>query len=452
MRSAVKRKVLVVDDDGDVRAMLLGVLKDEGFFTTEAIDGAGAVELFRDVLPDAVLLDLNMPSMGGIETLHEIKRIARNVPVIILTGFGDIPTAVEAIKSGAYDFCVKPPDFNKLIITLRRAIEMKELEEEVKRAHTALELSQEGIFGKSGAMRKVIQQINQVAGTDFSVIIQGETGTGKSYIAGVLHSMSKRASNPFVRVDIGLIPDPLAESELFGYRKGAFTGADRNKFGYFESARGGTVFVDELENMSPYMQSKLLTAIEKKEIYPLGSTNLVNIDVRFIAATNKDLKSSVGKGLFREDLFYRIGEFIITLPPLRERREDIPFFTQKFFLEACDELQKQIRGISDGALALLMQHAWYGNIRELKNVIRRAVLLANTDMIKPVHLDLTAGCRPEEEAPVVPLSLKDSVRELERTRIQEALVRTRGNKTKAAEILRISYKNMSDKIREYGIE
>ncbi|MFO0754041.1 MAG: sigma-54 dependent transcriptional regulator [Thermodesulfovibrionales bacterium] len=448
----MKRKVLVVDDDGEVRAMLLGVLRDEGFSTTEAADGAGAVELFRDAVPDAVLLDLNMPSMGGIEVLHEMKRIERSVPVIILTGFGDIPTAVEAIRSGAYDFCVKPPAFDELIITLRRAIEMKELEEEVRRAHSALELSQEGVFGKSSAMRKVIRQINQVAGTDFSVIIQGETGTGKSYIAGALHSMSKRASNPFVRVDIGLIPDPLAESELFGYRKGAFTGADRNKFGYFESARGGTVFLDELENMSSYMQSKLLSAIEKKEVYPLGSTDLVNIDVRFIAATNKDLIGSVRKGLFREDLFYRLGEFIITLPPLRERREDIPFFTQKFFLEACDELQKQMRGISEGALDLLMQHPWYGNIRELKNVIRRAVLLATTDTIKPMHLDLAAGCRPEEDAFPAPLSLKDSVKELERTRIQETLVRTAGNKTKAAEILKISYKNISDKIKEYGLE
>ncbi len=452
MRNAVKRKILVVDDNGDLRAVLLGILKDAGFSTAEATDGADAVELFRADIPDAVLLDLNMPNMGGIDTLHELKRIDKNVPVVILTGHGDIPTAVESIKSGAYDFCVKPPDFDKLIITLRRAIEMRELEKEVQRAHTALELSQEGVFGKSSEMRKVIQQINQVAGTDFSVIIQGETGTGKSYIAGVLHSMSKRAAYPFVRVDIGLIPDTLVESELFGYRKGAFTGADRNKSGYFEGARGGTVFIDELENMSPQMQSKLLTAIEKKEVYPLGSINQVNIDVRFIAATNKDLKNSVRRGLFREDLFYRLGEFIITLPPLRERREDILFFAQKFFLEACDELGKQIRGISDAARGLLLQHSWYGNIRELKNVIRRAVLLANTDMINPGHLDLMVGCRPEEDAPVASLSLKDSVRELERTKIQEALEKTGGNKTKAAEILRISYKNMSDKIKEYGIE
>lgn len=446
------KKVLIVDDDENLRSIVRDVLRDEGFQTEEAPDGLSALTAFKKDLPDVVLLDLKMPQMDGIETLRELRAINSSVPVIILTAYGDVPTVVDAIKGGAYDFTVKPPDFDRLIITLKRAVERRDLEQEVARATTALELSLEQIFGRSSAVKAVIQQINQVAQTDFSVIIQGETGAGKSLMASAIHNMSRRAAGPFVRVDIGLIPDTLVESELFGYKRGAFTGADKSKVGYFETAHNGTIFIDELENMSHHVQSKLLSVIERKRVYPLGSTEPADINVRLIAATNKDIVQCVGRKEFREDLFYRLGEFVITVPPLRERRDDIPFFIQKFLLEASTELNKQIRGIGDDALALLLGHSWPGNIRELKNVVRRAVLSANSDIISRRHVELHIKPDPYGSmAAGAPLSLREEMRMLEKRRIQEALAQTGGNKTRAAEMLKISYTNICEKIKEYGI-
>jgi transcriptional regulator with PAS, ATPase and Fis domain len=269
-------------------------------------------------------------------------------------------------------------------------------------------------------------------------------------VAEALHNLSKRASKPFVRVDIGLIPDALIESELFGYKKGAFTNAFGNKTGFFEAADRGTIFIDEVENMSPVTQSKLLTVIERKEIYPIGSTTPASIDIRIIAATNNDIRVSIAKKEFREDLFYRLGEFTITIPPLRERVEDIPFFAQKFLLEACADLKKQIRGISDGALTFLAGYSWPGNLRELKNIIKRAVLFSGTDTIEEKVL---ASLIRETNSPADStfMCLKDEIRELERKRISEAVLRTGGNKSKAAELLQISYKSFCEKLKEYKI-
>jgi DNA-binding NtrC family response regulator len=444
-------KVLIVDDDDDLRAIVRDVLKDEGFSPLEAADGLSALKVFRDTPADAVLLDLEMPGMGGMETLQELRKLDPQVPVIILTAFGDIPTAVRAIQEGAYDFSLKPPEFERLIITLRRAVEKRRLETEVTTTRSALQSSLERTFGKSGEMKAVISQIRQIAATNFSIVIQGETGTGKSFIAGAIHEMSKRADKAFVNVDIGLIPDSLVESELFGYRKGAFTGADRDKAGYFASADGGTIFIDELENMSPQVQSKLLSVIERKKIFPLGCTTAVDVDTRIISATNVDIRDSMLKKRFREDLFYRLSEFILTIPPLRERKEDIRFFSAKFLVEACAELNKQIRGIADDAFDLLTAYSWPGNIRELKNVIRRAVLLNATDIIDRQAISaLMRGAESSGQA--VPfLSLRDSVRETEKIKIREALDTTRGNKTKAAELLEISYRTLFEKLKEYGL-
>ncbi len=445
-------KILVVDDEDDLRMIVREVLSDEGFSVTEARDGLGALKAFRAATPDAVLIDLKMPHMDGMETMKEFRKLDPNVPVIILTGHGDIPTAVEAIKCGAYDFVAKPPEFDRLIITLKRAIERRRLEMEVERANTALTSSLERHFGKSSAIRQVIGRIRQVAGTDFSVIIQGETGTGKSVVAGAIHGLSRRTSKPFVSVDIGLIPDHLVESELFGYRKGAFTGADRDKVGYFETAHRGTIFIDELENMSSHVQAKMLSFIEKKKIYPLGGTAPVDIDVRVIAATNKDIKACVKGKEFREDLFYRLGEFIITLPPLRERIEDIPFFAETFLFEASKELNKQVRGITDDAMALLTAHSWPGNLRELKNVMRRAALLTEEDMIcRDCVSSLVAEQQADKCPPSVFSPLKEAVKELEKKIIREALEKTKGNITRAAKLLDVSYKNLYDKIKEYDV-
>ncbi len=444
-------KILIVDDDDDLRLVVGDVLKDEGFEVAEAHNGNTALGMLKKAEPDAVLLDLKMPGMGGIEVMQRIAKSDPRLPVIIMTAHGDIPTAVDAIRNGAYDFTVKPPDFDKLIVTLKRAVERRKLEIDVDRYSSALDASLEQTFGKSRAIKDVIAQINQVAGTNLSVVIQGETGTGKSFIANSIHNVSKRAKSPFVRVDMGLIPDTLFESELFGYRKGAFTGADRNKAGYFENANTGTMFIDEIENVPLHIQGKLLSVLDEKRIYPLGSTTPVSIDVRVVAATNRDIRDCVAKKAFREDLFYRIGEFIIKVPPLRERAEDIPFFANRFMTEACAELDRQIGEITEEALNLMMRYGWSGNVRELKNVVRKCVLMApgnviDLDTVEP----LLSGEKAEER--IFSLSIKDAVRTIEKGNIREALRRTSGNKTKAAELLQISYKSLLEKIKLYELE
>jgi DNA-binding NtrC family response regulator len=444
-------KVLIVDDDNDLRAVVGDVLKEEGFEVSEAKDGVTALGAIKKNMPDAVLLDLKMPGLDGIEVMQEIRKIDSRIPVIIMTAHGDIPTAVAAIQKGAYDFTIKPPDFDKLIIALKRAVERRKLEIEVKRFSNALDLSLEQMFGSSPAIKKLVDQITQVAGTNLSVIIQGETGTGKTFIANAIHSVSTRARKAFVRVDMGLIPDTLFESELFGYRKGAFTGADRHKAGYFENANSGTIFIDEIENIPLHIQGKLLSVLDEKRIYPLGSTTPVSIDVRVVAATNKDIRQCVMAKNFREDLYYRLGEFVIKVPPLRERSEDIPFFVNKFILDAGTELNRQIREITGDALTLLVNHTWPGNVRELKNVVRKAVLMSAGDVIdKHVVGPLLTEFEVEEKTSS--LSIKDAVRDVEKRKIKEALRRTNGNKTRSAELLCISYKNLLDKIKIYGLE
>ncbi len=445
-------KILIVDDDGDLRAIVRDVLKEEGFSVIEAKEGLSAIKLFKSNLPDAVLLDMKMPHMDGLSTMRELKKLDGTVPIIILTAHGDIPTAVEAIKCGAYDFTVKPPDFNRLIITLKRAIERRALEVELERANTVLESSLESHFGKSPSMKTIVKQIRQVARTDFSIIIQGETGTGKSVVAGTIHNLSKRVGKAFVSVDIGLIPDLLVESELFGYKKGAFTGAERDKAGYLEASHGGTLFLDELENMSAHVQGKLLSFIEKKKIYPLGSTTPLDIDIRIIGATNKNIRDCVMRKEFRQDLFYRLSEFIITLPPLRERSEDIPFFARKFLFEATGELNKQISEITDEALGLLLKHHWPGNLREMKNVMRRAALFTDSSVIGKECIEILIRGQNEDRSSLSTFPLKDAVKQLERNMIREAMERTTGNKSKAAELLDISYKSLLDKIKEYDIK
>ncbi len=369
-------KILIADDETKIRHILAEILASKGFSSVEASDGQEALDLVRTEKIDVALLDLKMPRMDGIATLKAIRKIDPSIPIIIITAHGDVPTAVEAIKLGANDFMIKPPDFDHLILTLNRALEKRELEKKVQQLSLEMEESLEWLLGKSPLIKKVIEQIRQVAWSDFSIIIQGETGTGKSYIASLIHNLSARKHGPFITVDMGAIPETLVESELFGYEKGAFTGADRKKRGLFEMASEGTLLIDEVQNMSPQVQSKLLRVVEEKRIYPLGGTQAEEINARIIAATNTNIKQAVVSKKFREDLFFRLGEFMITIPPLRERTEDIPFLAQRFCNEAATDLKKQIREISGDAEKLLRQYQWPGNVRELKNVIRRAVLLA----------------------------------------------------------------------------
>ncbi|MDA8084052.1 MAG: sigma-54 dependent transcriptional regulator [Nitrospiraceae bacterium] len=444
-------RILIVDDDSDLRGVLRDVLEEEGFAVSEAKDGRAALKAFSADRPDAVLLDLNMPVMDGFETMQELRKVDDTVPVIIVTAFGDVPTAVGMIKKGAYDFTLKPPEFERLIITLRKAVESRKLFICVKQLDTQLDTQLEDRFGRSPAARGVIKQIKQIGRTDISVIIQGETGTGKTVAASVIHSMSARTERPFVHVDIGLIPDQLVESELFGYKKGAFTGAERDKKGYFESADRGTIFLDELENMSGHVQMKLLSVIERKVVYPLGGTSSVGVDIRVISATNSDIRKYVQERRFREDLFYRLGEFIITMPPLRERADDIVFFAERFIQEACSDFNKQVRPLAPDAVELLKRHHWPGNLRELKNVMKRAVLLTEGDVIGKHHIEIMDDVNGGACGALSRLTLKDAMRDVEFRLISEVLRSTGFNKSRAAEILDTSYTNLLAKIREYGI-
>jgi DNA-binding NtrC family response regulator len=393
-----------------------------------------------------------MPGMNGIETMKEIKKKDPDVPIIFLTAHGDISTAVEAMKLGAYDFIVKPPNFDLLVLTLKRAAEKVDLSNKIKTLNNEVKTSLEFLLGHSSPMKKVINQIHQISQSDISLIIQGETGTGKSFIARTIHNLSKRAGARLVTVDIGSVPETLVESELFGYEKGAFTGADQRKKGFFEIANGGTILIDELQNLSPYVQSKLLMAVEEKNIYPLGSTDPVKTDVRIIGATNTDIRKSVKEQKkFREDLFYRLSEYMIFLPPLRERPEDIPFLAEKFIRETAEDFNKQINSISDKALELLRNYSWPGNIRELKNVIRRAVLFSDKEIIKPAHIEFFK----DEDASFIQKPEKPSnvsLAEMEKETIKQTLHTSKGNKTKAASILKISYTTLLRKIKQHNLQ
>ena len=304
-----------------------------------------------------MLLDLSMPEMDGIECMRRLREIDPTVPAIMVTAHRDVSAAVEAMKVGAYDFVVKPPNYERLILTIRRAVEKAQLKRTVA-------TSFETLFGKSKAMKTIVQQVRQVAPSDFSIILQGETGTGKSFIARTIHEFSKRADGPFVKVDMGAIPENLVESELFGHEKGAFTGAEKRKKGFFEVSHRGTILIDELQNATPYVQSRLLRVAEEKRLYPLGDTNPVEVDTRIVSASNADLAQAMKEKKIREDLYYRLAEFTIILPPLRERVRDIPFLAQKFFREASEELSKSMGEITDGAMELLTGYSWPGNIRE----------------------------------------------------------------------------------------
>jgi len=448
--------VLIVDDDADIRNILREILTKYGYTSIEASNGIDALQLFQTTEFLAVLLDLNMPGMDGMETMQHIKKIDPDVPIIFITAYGDIPTAVEAIKQGAYDFIVKPPKIDRLMIILKNAIQKTALEKKVKRLNAQMEHSLEWMLGKSPAIKIVIKQINQVAWTDFSVILQGETGSGKSIIARAIHNHSRRASEPFITVDLGAIPETLVESELFGHERGAFTGAEKKKAGLFEIANRGTIFIDDLENITPYVQSKLLRVVEEKRFFPLGSTRPVDIDVRIIAATNKDIKALVREKKFREDLFFRLGEFIINIPPLRDRKEDISILAEKFSIEAAGELNKRINGISDEALELLERYPWPGNVRELKNVIRRAVLICESNRIEKEHIQfiIEPEKKNSEIRPIMPLKELSAIaiRDAEKKAIEQALKASGGNKTKAASILQIDYKTLLTKIKEYGLQ
>ena len=452
----------MVDDDPRVRALLTDALHAEGLEVVTTASGLEALERVVSEGVAVVILDLRMPGLDGMGTLRKFKELAPQLPVIMLTGYGDIPSAVEAMRLGAFDYLTKPVDPEKIAGDVWRALECRELGADVEALKR--QLHDRGallwLIGPSPEIQQVIQQVGQVADSSLTVLIEGETGTGKELVARAIHQLSARREKPFVALDCGAIPDTLIESELFGYERGAFTGADRRKEGHFELAEGGSLFLDEVVNLPLATQSKLLRVLQERQVQVLGGKHAVPADVRIIAASNVPLEREMHAGRFREDLYYRLNEFVITVPPLRERRDDIVDLAKRFLADAGIELRRPVRGISEEAAQILLRHSWPGNVRELRNVIRRAVLLGS-DEVRPEHLTTLRAKGATEPSvgaggpPPTNLSLKQvadsAAAEAERQAIRQALQAARGNKSEAARVLRTDYKTLHLKMKRYGI-
>ena len=441
-------RVLIVEDDPATRSGLSELVQAWGFQTDEAGDGEEAMRKVTTFRPAIVVSDLVMPRMGGADLLRALKDQLSDITFILLTAQGTVESAVEAIKEGAYDYLSKPVDPQRLQILLQKAVERQETLREVRQLRR--QLREQGSFGRiignSPGIRKVYRVIEQSAPTNASVLISGESGTGKELIAQTIHELSPRASFPFVAINCAAIPETLLESEIFGHEKGAFTGASDRRTGVFELAHRGTLFLDEIAEMMPATQVKLLRVLQERIFRRLGGRQEIAVDVRVIAATNVNPQDAVTNGKLREDLFYRLNVFAIDLPPLRERREDIPLLVQSFLTEFNRTNAKGIRAVDQDAMYILEHYPWPGNIRELRNVIERATILAESEFIEPRHLPPSLLARGEESLPTLTIAPGTTVDEAERRLILLTLEHTRNNKTRAAEILGISLKTLHNKL------
>jgi two-component system response regulator HydG len=449
-----KPRILVVDDEESHRIMLRAVLKEEGYEVSEASDGTEAVKAVEQEPFDLILMDIRMRTMDGIEALGEIRKISPLVPVLIMTAYASVKTAVEALKAGAFDYLTKPLDTDELKILIEKALEIYHLRAEnvalKERLGDRFNFSK--IIGRSPRMKEVFDTLSLVAPTDATVLILGESGTGKELVANSIHHNSPRASQSFIKVSCAALPETLLEGELFGHEKGAFTGAIARREGRFQLAHRGTIFLDEVGEMSVTTQTKLLRVLQEKEFEPLGSTRTVKADVRVIAASNKDLEREVKEGRFREDLFYRLNVVPVSLPPLRERKDDIPALAAHFFAIYRDKNRKELKDISGKAMDLLTRYDWPGNIRELENGIERAVILARGEIIAPADLPLPIqALSRDREIQGLNLPSGISLQEVERALILKTLDDTGGNRSRAAEILGINRRTLQNKLKEYGI-
>jgi DNA-binding NtrC family response regulator len=453
-----KPRVLVIDDDPLICSVLIEALESQAFEAGSAGDAGTALKQVSAEVPEAVILDLRLPGLDGMNALRKLKEIAPQLPIVILTGFGDVPSAVEAMRLGAYDFLTKPVDPETILVVVRRALEHQALGTELTTLRRTL--------GRGEPLRWLmgrgqdIQRIRHVANSTFTILIQGETGTGKELVARSIHQLSGRRDRPFVALNCGAVPQALIESELFGCEE-AFTAADRRQEGHVQLAEGGTLFLDDIVTLPFSTQAKLLRTLEERRVQVLGANRSFPVDVRIIAAANVPLDRETRAGRFRQDLYYRLNEFVILVPPLRERTDDIIGLAERFLAEASLELHRPIRGISPEAVQVLLRYHWPGNVRELRNAIRRAVLLSS-DLIEPadlVPLPPSSGveaARAEVSAgSPAQRSLKEMARtaaaEAERWAIRQALRATGGNKSEAARSLRTDYKTLHLKMRQYGI-
>ena len=443
--------ILIVDDEQEIRDSLSEVLTDEGFLTYTAENGAVALEMMKEIHYDIIISDIKMPELDGVTLLQKVKEQAPDTFVILVTSYGSTETAINAMRMGAIDYILKPIDFDELILRIKNIDLHKELLREVRflRQEISAKYNYEHIIGESIAMKRMYRLIDKVAPSTSTVLVAGRSGTGKELVARAIHARSERAHRPFVAINCGAIPETLFESELFGYKKGAFTGASRDKDGVFKAAAGGTLFLDEVGEIPLQVQVKLLRVIEMREIKPLGSNTIIPINVRIIAATNRDLAKEVEKGSFREDLYYRLNIIEIYLPALSERKDDIPLLVTHFVNKYNNELKRRIIGVDNDAMKNLVNYNWKGEVRELENIIERAVLLSDGDMISLEDLPKRTV---ESSSSGYPDNLKEASRSFEKKHIVHMLEKCENDKATVADILGIGLSSLYRKIDDLGID
>jgi two-component system response regulator AtoC len=450
-------RILLIDDEENFRHMLSVILKKRGYDVETASSGTEGLKKIDTASFDTVLCDIRMPQMDGLEFLKEAQKTGCESTIIMMSAYGSLDTAIEAMKLGAYDYISKPFKPDEIILTLKKAEERERLRREnlFLKKEVQKEYSFENIISKNERMRQLFDTIRKVAKYKSTILIEGESGTGKELVAKAIHFNSDRASNPFIPVNCGAIPENLLESELFGHTKGSFTNAVRTKKGLFEEADGGTMFLDEIGELPLQLQVKLLRVLQDGEMRRIGDSRPNKIDVRIIAATIKNLDKEVREGKFRDDLFYRLNVLPMKIPPLKERKEDIPLLVDHFINKYSRELNKPIEEITPDALNCLMNYGWNGNVRELENVIERAIVLTESSQIQVENLPGEVQ-NPKEESKVSllndELSIKKASRYLEIDLIRKALLKTKGNHTHAAKLLEISHRALLYKIKEYGID
>jgi two-component system response regulator HydG len=451
----MKPKILVVDDESSHRQMLEAVLTGDGYEIQQAGDGQSAVEAVEKRFYDLILMDVRMGRVGGIEALKRIKEISPGIPIIIMTAYASVNTAVDALKSGAYDYLTKPLDIDELKILVSKALRHRQLEQEniflKEQLRNRFDFS--NIIGRSSEMKKLLETVALVAPTEATVLILGESGTGKELIANAIHQNSPRRDRPLIKVNCAALPENLLESELFGHEKGAFTGATTRRQGRFHLADKGSILLDEIAEMSLSTQTKILRVLQEREFEPVGSSETVKVDVRIITATNKNLKGEIQENRFREDLYYRINVVSLMVPALRERRDDIALLADIFLKKYAEKNRRLIKGFIPKAMDLLMRHDWPGNVRELENVVERAIIMARGDMITPSDFpEVLQKLDVDREETQLDLTAGRTLKEVEKDMIIRTLDMASGNRTRAANILGISRRTLQLKLKDYGIK
>lgn len=462
------QRILVIDDDESVRDLLYTFFKDQGFDVTTATNGKEGLEILKVEPFDLFIVDLIMPEMGGIEMLKSVSNLHIDTPSIVITAFATVSTAVEAMKLGAFDYITKPFSLDELLIIVNRCLEVSKIKKENIKLKRQLKQQFDfgGLIGSSPEMQKVFDLIKKIADTDSTVLIYGESGTGKELVAKVIHYNSQRAQKPFIPLNCAAIPKDLLESELFGHEKGAFTGAISTRIGRFELANGGTIFLDEIGELHPSLQVKLLRVLQEREFERVGSTKTLKVDVRILAATNRDLEKAIEEGHFREDLYYRLNVIPLRLPPLRERKEDIPFLVEHFIQKFSKKKKKEEIVISPEAMNCLINYQWPGNVRELENMIERLVILCDKvvtveDLPERLRGDVTTTGKTENVSikrdlnnfilPDEGIDLNSLIDKIERDLIIQAIQKTKGVKSKAASLLGLNRTTLIEKMKKKGL-